>query len=149
MTDIDTYASVGYALALLAQSEYHKAFEMADYFEIEILPPLWNGQARFYLTEAGVPTAMATWAWLSESVMQDIIETGRALEEDEWNCGEQLFFNDWVTPYNNIRDVVRDMTQNIFPNEEAVSLRRHPDGTVRSVKRWTGKNLRAKMEGAA
>lgn len=148
--NIDVYASLGYALELLAQSEYHKVFETTEYFDIEIIPPIWNGQARFYLTDTGIPTAMVTWAWLSESVMQDVINTGRALEPGEWHCGDQLFFNDWVTPYRNIRDVVRDMTHNVFPNEEvAVSLRRHPDGTVRRVNRWTGKNLRTKLEGAA
>ncbi|MEC3862328.1 toxin-activating lysine-acyltransferase [Mesobacterium sp. TK19101] len=148
MVNIDYYASVGYALELLAQSEYHRQFKLGDYFRVEILPALWCGQTRFYLTEEGIPTALVTWAWLSEEVQHDVHKTGRALTEDEWNCGDRLFFNDWITPYDNIREVLHDMTHNIFPDEVATSLRRNPDGTVRRVNRWTGVNLRKTREEA-
>lgn len=146
MVNIDYYASVGYALELLAQSEYHRQFKLGDYFRVEILPALCCGQTRFYLTNEGLPTAMVTWAWLSEEVERDVHKTGRALTENEWNCGDRLFFNDWITPYDNIREVLHDMTHNIFPNEVATSLRRNPDGTVRRVNRWTGVNLRKARE---
>jgi cytolysin-activating lysine-acyltransferase len=142
MVNIDYYASVGYALELLAQSEYHRQFPLGDYFRVEILPALWCGQTRFYLTPEGVPTAMITWAWLSDEVQSEVHSSGRALRHDEWSCGNRLFCNDWITPYDNIREVVHDMTHNIFPNEIATSLRRNPDGTVRCAKRWTGVNLR-------
>lgn len=147
MVKIDYYASVGYALELLAQSEYHRQFEVGEYFRIEILPAIWCGQIRFYLTSEGIPTAMATWAWLSEETERDVHATGRALNEDEWNCGKRLFFNDWITPYGNIREVLHDMTHNTFPNEVATSLRRNPDGSVRRINRWTGVNLRKAREG--
>lgn len=142
MVNIDNYASVGYALELLAQSEYHRQYKLGDYFRVEILPALWCGQVRFYVTADAVPLAMVTWAWLSISVEEDLHATGRALDSDEWNCGDRLFFNDWITPYNNTREVLHDMTHNIFPNEVATSLRRNPDGTVRRINRWTGLNLR-------
>lgn len=149
MVNIDYYASNGYALALLAQSEYHRQHQLGDYFRIEILPPLWANQARFYVTDEGVPTAMVTWAWLSADVEADIHATGRALNHEEWNCGDRLFFNDWITPYNNIRDVLHDMTHSVFPNEVATSLRRNPDGSVRRINRWTGVNLRKTSKEAA
>jgi cytolysin-activating lysine-acyltransferase len=49
MTHVDCYSGVGYALELLAQSEYHRQFPVGDYLRVEILPPLWHGQIRFYL----------------------------------------------------------------------------------------------------
>lgn len=149
MVNIDHYASTGFALELLAQSEYHKQHKLGYYFSTEILPALWNGQVRFYLTKEGIPTAMVTWGWLSEDVQQEIHATGRALTEEEWNCGDRLFFNDWITPYGNIREVLHDMTHNIFPDEVATSLRRNPDGSVRRINRWTGINLRKMDEEAA
>ena len=91
---------------------------------------------------------MVTWAWLSDDVQSDVHATGRALQRDDWTCGDRLFFNDWITPYANIRDVVYDMTHNIFPNEVATGLRRNSDGTVRRVNRWTGANLRKAQEEA-
>jgi cytolysin-activating lysine-acyltransferase len=149
MVNIDYYAANGYALELLARSEYHKQHPLGDYFRTEILPALWANQARFYLADEGLPTAMVTWAWLSEDVEAEVHATGRALTHDEWNCGNRLFFNDWITPYDNIRDVLHDMTHNVFPDEVATSLRRNPDGSVRRINRWTGVNLRKTSNEAA
>lgn len=142
MVTLDYYGMVGYATELLAQSEYHSKQPLGDYFRAEILPALWANQARFYVTDDGLPTAMVTWAWLSEDIEKEVHHTGRALMQHEWNCGEHLFFNDWVTPYGNIREVMNDMTHNIFPNHIATSLRRNPDNSVRRINRWTGVNLR-------
>lgn len=146
MVTIDYYASTGFALELLAQSTYHKQHNVGDYFRVEVLPALWANQARFYLTDEGIPTAMVTWAWLNEAAEKEIHTTGRALTRDEWNCGDRLFFNDWITPYENIREVLHDMTNNIFPDEVATSLRRRQDGSVRRINRWTGVNLRKAKE---
>lgn len=143
---IDYYAGVGYALELLAQSEYHRTHILGDYFRMEILPALWYRQSRFYLTDDCVPTAMVTWAWLSKKVESEIHSTGRPLFQDEWKCGNRLFINDWITPYENVREVLRDMTHNVFPDEVATSLRRNPDGSVRRINRWTGVNLRKLRE---
>jgi len=144
MTHIDCYSGVGYALELLAQSEYHRQFPVGDYLRVEILPPLWQGQIRFYLSPQGFPTGMITWAWLSNEVLQDVLASGRALSPDEWNCGSQHFFNDWITPHNNIREIMQDMTTNVFPDTIATSLRRNPDGSVRRINRWTGVNARGR-----
>ena len=142
MVNIDHYASVGYALELLAQSEYHRQYSLGDYFRVEILPALWCGQARFYLTPEGVPTALVTWAWLSAEVERDVHATGRSLARDEWNCGDRHFFNDWITPYQNIREVMFDISHNVFPDTVATGLRRNSDGSVRRINRWTGVNIR-------
>jgi cytolysin-activating lysine-acyltransferase len=148
MVNIDYYASAGYALELITQSEYHRQRALGNYFRVEIMPALWCGQARFYLTPEGIPTAMVTWAWLNMDVERDIHATGRALKRDEWRCGDRLFFNDWITPYENTREVLHNMTHNIFPSEIATSLRRNSDGTVRRINRWTGVSLRKAQEEA-
>jgi cytolysin-activating lysine-acyltransferase len=139
---VDFYAGVGYALVLLAKSAYHQRFPVRDYFAVEILPALHHGQCKFYLSRDGQAKALVTWAWLSEEVEKQIHATGRALQLCEWDCGNRLFFNDWITPYDNIKHVLRNMSQKVFPDEVATSLRRNPDGTVRRINRWTGGNLR-------
>jgi len=140
--NLDHYTCAGYALELLAQSEYHKQYAMGQYLRAEILPALWHKQARFYVSEEGMPTALVTWAWLSKEVEQDLHTTGRALTDEEWHSGDRLFFNDWITPYGNIREAMKDMTHNIFPNHTATSIRRKQDGSVNKINRWTGINLR-------
>ena len=149
MVNIDYFASVGYALELLARSPYHRQQKLGDYFRTEVLPALWAGQCRFYVTQEGAPTAMVTWAWLSEDVERDIHASGRSLSHREWTCGDRLFFNDWITPYGNIREVAHDMTHNIFPDQIATSLRRNMDGSVRRINRWTGVNIRKTEEAVA
>ena len=142
MVNIDYYASTGYALELLSKSPYHRQHPFGRYFRTEILPALWHSQVKFYVSKDLVPTAMVTWAWLNEDVEREILATGRALSAEEWASGERLFFNDWITPYGNIRGVAHDMTHNVFPDEVATSLRRNPDGSVRRINRWTGINRR-------
>ncbi len=139
---IDLYAGVGYALELLAQSEYHRTRRLGDYFRTEILPALRCGQSRFHVTEDCVPTALVTWAWLSKEVETDVHATGRALFQDEWMCGDRLFINDWIAPYGNVRALTHDIGNNVFPDNVATSLRRNPDGSVRRVNRWIGANRR-------
>ena len=147
--NLDEYTQVGFALELLAQSKYHQQYPMGDYLRTEILPPIWANQIRFYLTAEGVPTAMVTWAWLSQEVEQEVHQTGRGLTEDEWQSGQRLFINDWVTPYNNLREVYLDMKNNVFPHvPNATSLRRNRDGSVRKVNRWTDINRQPNQQEA-
>jgi len=143
---IDYYAATGFAIELLARSEYHRKFNTGQYLDIEILPPILRNQVCFYLNNEGTPTGMITWAWLSGDAQTDIHATGRALTEGEWSCGDRLYFNDWITPYGNTHAVKRDIRQNVFPNEVATSLRRNPDGSVRRINRWIGCNLRKNQQ---
>ena len=55
-----------------------------------------------------------------------------------WQTGSQLFFNDWVTPDGLVRAALRFCTRDIFPDDVATSLRRHPDASIRKINRWTG-----------
>lgn len=141
---LDFYTSMGFAAELLHASEYHKKLSLGEFFCDAVLPPLSQYQAHFVIDSKGRPTAFVTWAWVSPEVEKELHVTGRYLLRNEWNCGPCLFFNDWITPYGNIRDVVRHMTENVFPNESATSIRRYPDGRVRRICRWTGANLRPK-----
>ena len=147
---IDQYAAMGYALELLAQSPYHRQFALRQYFPVEIFPALRSRQMHFYLTKEGIPTAMITWAWLNEDVERDIHETGRALRTDEWQCGDRLFFNDWITPYGNTRETVRAVMRELFPEiSQATSIRRNPDGSVRKINRWRQAGARLRQGAAA
>ncbi|MFC5586090.1 toxin-activating lysine-acyltransferase [Nitratireductor kimnyeongensis] len=136
MMPIDLYSGVGYALELLARSENHRNFSLKRYLEVEILPPLRLGQARFYLTPDGIPTGFASWAFLDEDTERTVLETGRALGVHEWRCGDRLFFNDFLAPYGTAREIIFDLRKNIFPGRRATSVRRHASGALRSVKHW-------------
>ena len=140
--ELHLYQSTGYALELLASSKYHRKFVAKNYFWVEINPAFKCRQAQFYIAENGTPTAIVTWAWLSKEVEDDVHTSGRALDEKEWNCGDRLFFNDFIAPFGNVREVLFDLTTRLFPEHIATSLRRCSDGSVSKVNRWTGLNYR-------
>jgi cytolysin-activating lysine-acyltransferase len=142
----DKYFSISASIFLLSASKYHQKFETGYYMNVEVVPPLRANQAKFYFLESGFPVAFATWAWLNDAVLSEIVQTGRALYENEWNCGDKLFFNDWVAPFGHTRQVMFDMTHNAFPDHEAYSLRRNADGSVKKVSRLFGENYLKRSE---
>lgn len=136
---------IGLAIHLLAGSPYHRQFPVARYLPVEILPPFRLGQAQIYLDARRRPVGLVTWARVSRDILCDVLATGRALQEDEWNSGSQVFINDWITEESAFRAVVTDVETRLFPYEVATSLRRTPEGGVRRVNRWRGIGLRRSL----
>ena len=134
---LDFYTQLGFAVDLLSQSKYHRDRQFGPYLRNEILPAISQGQARFFVSSSNLPVALVTWAWLDDATLADLHETGRCLGLDEWRSGEHLFFNDWIAPYGTTRDIFREFCDRVFPEvNEASSLRRNPDGSVRRINRW-------------
>lgn len=140
--NIDYHTSVGFAVEMLAKSPYHRGFKIGDYLTIEVLPALWANQVRFYLTDEGIPTAMLTWALLSDEVEVELLETGRALNHDEWQSGKRVFINDLIAPYDNSKAIILDLVNNVFADHHVTSVRRDSEGKIRKINRWVGANLR-------
>jgi cytolysin-activating lysine-acyltransferase len=137
----DVLTALGMTIQQLATSPYHQQFKLSYYLPIEILPPLKAKQFRCFLNAEGHPVGLVTWAWLSDVVRKEAHNSGRALTISEWSGGAHLFFNDWITDAEIFRAAMAQMTHEVFPNETASSLRRNPDGSVRRINKWTGRNL--------
>ncbi|APX11356.1 toxin-activating lysine-acyltransferase [Tateyamaria omphalii] len=141
MVTTDVYRAIGVAERLLAQSDYHRVLPLASYMEVEIIPPVMAGQFKIYNDEDGMPEGMVTWAWINETVEAGLHQTGRSLRADEWQSGDRLFFNDWLSPETGMRRMLRDMTTHRFPDHVASAIRHNPDGTVRKINRFIGRNV--------
>jgi cytolysin-activating lysine-acyltransferase len=146
--DTDLAYAAGCAVWLLANSPYHCQYPMDAYLHYEVRPAFAHGQFRLYVLPDGSPRGLVTWAWLSGNAEADVHATGRVLHAEDWTGGDRLFFNDWITERDAFRPAVQEMTQVIFPNEVASSLRRAPNGSVRKINRWTGANLRSETHSA-
>ena len=147
---LDFYTQLGFAVDLLSQSKYHSQRPFGPYLRNEILPALSNGQARFFVTDSGSPAALVTWAWLDGDTLTDLQNTGRSLALYEWNCGTNLFFNDWIAPYGTTHALFLEFYNRVFPEvNEATSLRRNPDGSVRRVNQWRRSGGRTRLRRAS
>lgn len=136
----DALTALGIAIGQLAASPYHCQFKLSYYLPVEILPPLKASQLRCFLDAEGTPVGLTTWAWLSDTQRRDIHETGRALQPDEWKGGSHPFVNDWITEPRAFRAVMTEKRDVIFPDHIVSSLRRNPDGSVRRINKWVGRN---------
>jgi cytolysin-activating lysine-acyltransferase len=139
--NFDALTALGITIQQLATSPYHQQFKLSYYLPVEILPPLKAKQVRCFLNAKGEARGFVTWAWLNDVVKKELHTSGRALTISEWSSGAHLFFNDWITDPEIFRAAMTQMTHEVFPNETASSLRRNPDGSVRRVNKWTGRNL--------
>lgn len=134
------YRLFGHVIELLSVSNYHKNMKLFVYFWREFLPPYLLGQIRLYVSECDKPIAMVSWAKVSEDIENRLKRTGSSLGKDDWCSGARYFFNDIIAPYNNLRQVVQDVRQNVLPEGTvAIALRRRPDGSVRKVSYGVGR----------
>ena len=135
------YRDLGRAIDLLRQSEYHRIFDVGFYVRTHILPPLRFGQYRIYCNKFSQPTSMVTWARLNQRVKEELIETDRALFDHEWNCGNIIFFNDWVSPFGDTRKIASELGKTLFKDDEGFSFMRYRNGQKRRIYNWHGRDL--------
>ena len=137
----DRFWALGLMLTALARADYHRGFPVEHYVRVELIPALERQQFWCFWDADGQP-GFVTWAWVSPAVQDRLHDHGHALGPKDWQTGSQLFFNDWVTPDGLVRAALRFCTRDIFPDDVATSLRRHPDASIRKINRWTGVNRR-------
>ena len=141
---MDLETSLGMCMWLMSQSEYHRNWDMAT-FDAEITAAILNSQYRIYFDEQDNPIGLATWAWISDECRQHLIEEQGALKFNDWKSGEHLLFNDYIAPWGHAKAILKDLRTNVFPDETAFSLGRNPDGSIRKIYQWKGKNITDKV----
>ncbi|WP_363324517.1 toxin-activating lysine-acyltransferase [uncultured Roseibium sp.] len=141
------YGDLGRAIDLLRQSEYHRNFSAEFYIKTHILPPLRLRQYRLFRDPSDQPRAIVTWARLNAQTKEDLIETDRVLSEHEWNCGEIIFFNDWISPFGDTQRLAFELGKTLFKDDEGFSFMRFRNGRGRRIYNWHGRNLAARKKG--
>ena len=136
--ELDIYTSFGLVLELLSRSEYHEQQHLVGYIRKNIIPAIQCRQIKIYVDSTGIPVAFISWAKITDKVMREVHQIGRSLRNSEWNCGENIFFNDFIAPYGHSKQVVKDIRyNNIVPvGAIATSVRHNLDGSVRKINRW-------------
>lgn len=137
LTAAERMQQLGSISWLMLQSELHYRYTIGDLVD-RILPSLLRGQYRYYECN-GEPIGFCNWAWLTDDVEAQVLTGDYVLKPDEWACGRQLWFMEFIAPYRHGHFMVRDLRQNIFKKgTPAKALRIDPQsGELRRISRYT------------
>lgn len=133
----DHARQVGTAAMLMLQCKQYPRFPVAC-LAAWIQPAVLLRQMKLFFDFKGRPIGYMTWAFLAPDVEARWVNDPKVmLHFSEWNEGERLWIMDFVAPSGFARPIARHAMESMFPgHDEARSLRRRADGTVRSVSVW-------------
>ncbi|MCY1292042.1 RTX toxin acyltransferase family protein [compost metagenome] len=77
------------------------------------MPPLLLDQAKLYM-RGEMPTAFATWARLSEAVIERFSRAPFQLSPGDWKSGDKVFLIDLFAPYGGSDDVLKDLKKTVL-----------------------------------
>ena len=98
--------AVGKIVWLMGQSEVHQALDIADIHRV-VLPPVALGQYRLWEAD-GFPVGYMTWALFNEETEARSLDGTRYIQPNDWNARQNLWLVDFVVPFGNIREMVRE-----------------------------------------
>lgn len=111
------YADVVAGILYLLQWAPDKLAYKLETFEKRFLNSIRCGQFRMY-HKNGLPYGFINWAWL-DNTREEKFKTGQYhLEEDEWNCGEKVWFPEALVPSGDFLEIGTDLRSNIFTHAE-------------------------------
>jgi len=121
---------------LMLHSELHCQYRMGDLVD-RFMPSLSHDQYRYYEIN-GQPIGFCNWAWLTDEVEAKVQSSNYVLEPQDWVGGQNLWFMEFIAPFDHARAMVRDLRRNVFEKgTPAKGLRINPEtGQLRSVARY-------------
>lgn len=109
---------LGYITWLSSHSPAHRQLFVQD-LEWRVFPPVILGQYKLQTDSkvGGLPTAYASWAYLSEEAERTYRTTSR-LRPDDWRSGERLWLVDFITPFGGAAALLEELYYQIHRNRE-------------------------------
>lgn len=96
-----------------------------------------HGQYHLFKDGSGNLVGYMTWAFLADDTERRLVgDPAVLLHLSEWNEGDRLWILDFVVLNQDVRRYVALARQVLAPHEQARSLRRREDGSLRKVMRW-------------
>ena len=127
LTEADELRVTSGVFYLSRYSSLHSLYTV-ETLNSRIGPSLPRGQFHYYTDLFGVPVAFCSWAWLTASVLDDVLATGRDLQAAEFQCGDLPFFYEFLAPFGHFRAVLRDFRcLSIFTGRRIPSIRAKVD----------------------
>lgn len=89
--------------------------------------------------QQGRPVFYVSWSQFDAAAERRYLDNPPiALPQADWNCGERLWFHDWVTPFGHSAQVTRLLQRHFFANRCARALYHRGDERGLRVKTFQG-----------
>jgi len=131
---------IGELLFLCLQSPLHRHYTIKD-IQNRFLRPAQINHYRLYRDARG-PLAIVTWALLSEALDARQSAGPEPLSQEDWQSGDHLWFTDFVAPFGQVETVMKDLTENLFPERRAKAHKRDASSGRWILKQYHGAKAR-------
>lgn len=101
--------AIGYVTWLCSQSQGHKQLFIQD-LEWRMFPPIILGQYKLRMDGkvGGLPTAYASWAFLSEEAESNY-RSAHKLRPGDWRTGDRLWLVDCIAPFGGVAALLEEL----------------------------------------
>ena len=128
---------IGEVTSLLLSSNLHRKYQINDIFSGFVVPIHLN-QFRIYKNKENQPIALITWAYFSKEVEKEY-QTGKYfLKLEDWKSGNRLWAIDLIAPFGHVKEVSKDLKNNLFSNEKVRFLRLSKEGKIKGTHSYCG-----------
>ncbi|WP_261844918.1 toxin-activating lysine-acyltransferase [Aliamphritea ceti] len=125
---------------LWQNSELHKEWQVGAMSRY-VLPAVASNQY-LIIEHEGAPVAYCSWALFDEQAESDYVLDPASLSPQRWNCGERLWFIDWISPFNSrFTWMLRAELNNRFPGYLARAMRVKKTTDKARIASFSGKGL--------
>lgn len=136
----DRMTTVGKISWLWSNSDLHQSWPY-DLFTRFVLPPVMEQQICIVESQ-GYPVAYCSWALLDKQTEQNYILNPNSLNPDQWNCGDRLWFCDWISPFSpKFTWALRSAMNDRFPEKVGRSMRVKKTQTQARIAVYAGQDL--------
>lgn len=117
--------AIGYVAWLCSQTPGHKQLFIQD-MEWRLFPPVMLGQYKLRIDDkaGGLPTAYASWAFLSDAIEADFRKAHK-LRPGDWHSGDRLWLVDCIAPFGGALALLEELYFEVYRNREIRLL--YPD----------------------
>ena len=113
-TSQDNRNYFGDILYLLTMSEFHHHWKMHQVKRV-FVPPMYHGQYRIWYNNTD-PFGFCLWAWVSDEILEKLLNEEYRMQADDWQSGKNLYLAEFVAPFGNTRQIVRNMRKFVKEN---------------------------------
>jgi len=107
---------------LWIHSPLHQDWPVA-LMDINVLPAIAHRQFLIIRNKKGLPIHYTSWAFFDEKRERQYLQNTNSIGFNDWNCGDRMWFIDWIAPHGGSRSFIDKLRRDFFPDGAAFALR--------------------------